>query len=375
MKEIITDLLQLMIQREASDLFLSADAPPYMKIRGVTRPVELPPSPAREGASKAAEPTVWPPLKHGASKAIAFGLMTPSQREEFERSKESNFAVTIGQTRFRANVYYQRGEVSLAIRMIKNNVRTLDELGLPLATEGLALLKRGLVLVVGAAGTGKSTTLSAMINHRAQRVDGHILTIENPIEFLFPHGRSLVEQREVGLDTESYSAALNNVMRQAPDVVMIDEISDLETARHAIMYAGSGLLCLTTMHANNANQAVNRLVNFFPDEARKQVLMNLSLNLSGVISQRLLTSRTGGTVLASEVLLQSAYGSSLIQKGALDELDDAIKKGAEKGMQLFDDCLLKLYKDGRISQDEALHYAGSRTDLGLKIKLANAAHF
>jgi twitching motility protein PilU len=375
MKEAITDLLQLMIQREASDLFLSADAPPHMKIRGVTRPVELPQPHAKDGASKAAEPAFWPPLKHGTSKAIAFGLMTPSQREEFERTKESNFALTIGQARFRANAYYQRGEVSLAIRLIKGNIRTLDELGLPAATEGLALLKRGLVLVVGAAGTGKSTTLSAMINHRAQRLDGHILTIEDPIEFLFPHGRSLVEQREVGLDTESYSAALNNVMRQAPDVIMIDEINDLETARHAIMYAGSGLLCLTTMHANNANQAVNRLVNFFPDEARKQVLMNLSLNLSGVISQRLLSSRSGGTVLASEVLLQSAYGSSLIQKGALDELDDAIRKGAEKGMQLFDDCLLKLYKDGRISQDEALHFAGSRTDLGLKIKLANAAHF
>ncbi len=374
MKEIITDLLQLMIQREASDLFLSADAPPHMKIRGVTRPVELPRSLTIENA-KDAEPAIWPPLKSGASKAIAFGLMTPSQREEFERTKECNFALTIGQARFRANAYYQRGEVSLAIRLIKGNVRTLDELGLPPATEGLALLKRGLVLVVGAAGTGKSTTLSAMINHRAQRMDGHILTIEDPIEFLFPHGRSLVEQREVGLDTESYSAALSNVMRQAPDVIMIDEISDLETARHAIMYAGSGLLCLTTMHANNANQAVNRLVNFFPDEARKQVLMNLSINLSGVISQRLLASKSGGTVLASEVLLQSAYGSSLIQKGALDELDDAIKKGAEKGMQLFDDCLLKLYQSGRISQDEALHYAGSRTDLGLKIKLANAAHF
>ena len=374
MKEIITDLLQLMIQREASDLFLSADAPPHMKIRGVTRPVDLPRSPTIENA-KDAEPAIWPPLKSGASKAIAFGLMAPSQREEFERTKECNFALTIGQARFRANAYYQRGEVSLAIRLIKGNVRTLDELGLPPATEGLALLKRGLVLVVGAAGTGKSTTLSAMINHRAQRMDGHILTIEDPIEFLFPHGRSLVEQREVGLDTESYSAALSNVMRQAPDVIMIDEISDLETARHAIMYAGSGLLCLTTMHANNANQAVNRLVNFFPDEARKQVLMNLSINLSGVISQRLLASKSGGTVLASEVLLQSAYGSSLIQKGALDELDDAIKKGAEKGMQLFDDCLLKLYQSGRISQDEALHYAGSRTDLGLKIKLANAAHF
>jgi twitching motility protein PilU len=374
MKEIITDLLQLMIQREASDLFLSADAPPHMKIRGVTRPVDLPRSPTIENA-KDAEPAIWPPLKSGASKAIAFGLMAPSQREEFERTKECNFALTIGQARFRANAYYQRGEVSLAIRLIKGNVRTLDELGLPPATEGLALLKRGLVLVVGAAGTGKSTTLSAMINHRAQRMDGHILTIEDPIEFLFPHGRSLVEQREVGLDTESYSAALSNVMRQAPDVIMIDEISDLETARHAIMYAGSGLLCLTTMHANNANQAVNRLVNFFPDEARKQVLMNLSINLSGVISQRLLSSKSGGTVLASEVLLQSAYGSSLIQRGALDELDDAIKKGAEKGMQLFDDCLLKLYQSGRISQDEALHYAGSRTDLGLKIKLANAAHF
>lgn len=368
----IKELLQLMVERRASDLFVSAEIPPHMKIDGITQPVYLPPHRRQDDKKDTPSAQIpWPALKPGESKKIAYELMNNSQRKEFEKTKECNFALVSEQTgRYRVNVYYQRGEVSLAVRLIKSDIPTFEELGLPPQTAQLALLKRGLVLMVGAAGSGKSTTLAAMVGHRAKQMDGHILTIEDPIEFLFAHGKSIVEQREVGLDTLTFGDALRNAMREAPDVIVIGEIRDRETAQHAIMYAETGALCISTLHSNNANQAIDRLINFFPDDARKQVLLDLSLNLKGVLSQRLLPSLEGGLVLATEVLLQSAYSSDLIQKGQIDILKDAIKKGTEVGMQLFDDCLFRLYKQRKISQEVALHHADSKTDLALKIKLS-----
>lgn len=367
----IKELLHLMVERGASDLFISAEISPHMKINGVTQPVYLPPHRLKEEENNAHIP--WPALKPGESQKYAYELMTDQQRKEFEKTKECNFALLSDHSgRYRINVYYQRGEVSAAVRLIKAEIPSFEGLGLPPQAAQLSLLKRGLVLMVGAAGTGKSTTMAAMVGYRAKMMDGHILTIEDPIEFLFSHARSIVEQREVGLDTLTFGDALRNAMREAPDVIVIGEIRDRETAQHAIMYAEAGALCISTLHSNNANQAIDRLINFFPEEARKQVLLDLSLNLKGVISQRLLPSleEGGRLILATEVLLQSAYSADLIQKGQIDTLKDAIKKGTEEGMQLFDDCLFQLYKQRKISQEVALHNADSRTDLGLKIRLS-----
>ncbi|MDO8892823.1 MAG: PilT/PilU family type 4a pilus ATPase [Sulfurimicrobium sp.] len=368
----IKELLKLMAERGASDLFISAEISPHMKIDGVTQPVYLPANRLSDEQLNAPHAQIpWPALKPGESKKFAYELMSSQQRKEFEKTKECNFALASDHTgRYRINVYNQRGEVSVAVRLIKAEIPTFDVLGVPPQAAQLALLKRGLVLMAGAAGTGKSTTLAAMVGYRAKLMDGHILTIEDPIEFLFSHGKSLVEQREVGIDTLTFGDALKNAMREAPDVIVIGEIRDRETAQHAIMYAEAGALCISTLHSNNANQAVDRLINFFPEEARKQVLLDLSLNLKGVISQRLIPSLEGGLVLATEILLQSAYSADLIQKGQIDTLKDAIKKGTEVGMQLFDDCLFKLYKQRKISLEEALHHADSRTDLSLKVKLS-----
>jgi twitching motility protein PilU len=349
----IEKLLQLMLERGASDLFVSAEIPPHIKVNGTTSPAH-----SRK-------------LAPGESKTLAYALMNDTQREEFERTKECNFALTTKQGgRYRVNVYYQRGEVSMVIRLIKTRVPSFEELGLPPQVAQLALLKRGLVLMVGAAGTGKSTTMAAMVAHRANTLGGHILSVEDPIEYIYPHGKAVVEQREVGVDTLSFGEALKNAMRQAPDVIVIGEIRDRETARNAIMYAEAGALCISTLHSNNANQAIDRLVNLFPEDVHKQVLLDLSLNLKAVISQRLLPSLQGGLALATEILLQSSYASSLIQKGQVDQLKDAIKKGTDVGMLLFDDCLLQLCKARRISEQEALHHADSRTDLGVKLRLS-----
>lgn len=346
-------LLKMMAELGASDLFLTADAIPHIKVDGVPRPADM------------------PVLEPGESKKLVYELMNQQQRKEFEESKECNFALAYeGIGRFRVNVYYQRGEVSAVMRLIKSAIPTFEELGLPVQAEALSLLKRGLVLMVGAAGSGKSTTMAAMVGYRAKMMEGHILTIEDPIEFLFSHGRSIVEQREVGLDTLTFGDALRNAMREAPDVIVIGEIRDRETAQHAIMYAETGALCISTMHSNNANQAIDRIINFFPEDARKQVLLDLSLNLKGVISQRLLPGKNGRQVLATEVMLQSAYVTEMIQKGQTDTLKDAIKKGTDVGMQVFDDCLFKLYKEGRISREEALRNADSHTDLALRIRLS-----
>lgn len=346
-------LLQLMVDEGASDLLLTASIRPHVKVEGAIRPIDM------------------PDLKPGESKALAYSFMTRQQCKEFEEARELNFAVSVdGIGRFRANVYYQRGEVSMAIRHIRSNIPTFEALGVPPQVRELSLLRRGLVLMVGAAGSGKSTTMAAMVDYRAKQMDGHILTVEDPIEYLFTHGRAVVEQREVGLDTLTFGDALRNAMREAPDVIVIGEIRDRETAQHAIMYAEAGVLCLSTLHSNNANQAIDRIINFFPEEARRQVLLDLSLNLKGVVAQRLLPDTSGKQALATGILLQSAYVSELIQSGKVDVLKDAIKKGTEEGMQVFDDSLFGLYKAGRISYEDALRNADSRTDLALRIKLS-----
>jgi len=354
----IQELLHQMLERGASDLFISAEIPPHLKVQGRTRP-----------AQRGSEP--WPALAPGESRRFAYALMNDAQRAEFEKNKECNFALATREGgRYRVNVYYQRGEVSMVIRLIKTNVPSFEVLGVPSQVGQLALLRRGLVLIVGAAGMGKSTTLAALVAHRARSLDGHILSVEDPIEYIYPHGKSVVEQREVGIDTLSFADALKNMMRQAPDVIVIGEIRDRETAKNAIMYAEAGALCLSTLHSNNANQAIERIVNFFPEELHRQVLLDLSLNLKGVVSQRLLTGLHGGQVLATEVLLQSAYSSALIQKGEIDQLKDAIRKGSASGMQLLDDCLLELCRAKRIAPEEALNHADSKTDLALKLRLA-----
>jgi len=345
-------LLKLMVDKGASDLFLTCGTPPHLKIEGVTHPVKS------------------PPLKAGEVKEMAHSIMTDRQTAAFEETMESNLSLSIeGVGRYRVNAYYQRGEVAVVVRLIKSIIPTFEELGLPAICTTLAMLKRGLVLFVGAAGSGKSTSLAATIRYRSEHADGHILTIEDPIEFLFPHRLSMVDQREVTIDTRTFGDALRNAMREAPDVVMIGEIRDHETAQHAIAYAETGHLCVSTMHANNANQSIERLINFFPEQAQKQLFMDLSLNLKGVVSLRLLPSADGKLARATEVLLLTPFIADLIQKGRVDEIKDAMGKGNELGMHTFDQSLFALYKAGRLSQQAALRYADSRTDLALHMRL------
>ncbi|WP_269621108.1 PilT/PilU family type 4a pilus ATPase [Zhongshania aquatica] len=346
-------LMKLMVDKGASDLFLTCGAPPHIKIDGVTHPVKA------------------PALEPAEVKQMACSVMTDQQFSAFEDTLEANLSVSAtGLGRFRINVYYQRGEVAVVARLIKAVIPSFDELGLPKPCTDLVMLKRGLVLVVGAAGSGKSTSLAAMIGYRSEHVDGHILTIEDPIEFLFPHKRSLVDQREVGIDTRSFNDALVNAMREAPDVIMIGEIRDVETAKHAISYAETGHLCLATMHANNANQAIERILNFFPEQAQKQLLLDLSLNLKGVISQRLIPSLVGKRALCTELLLLTPYISDLIQQGRIDEIREVMGKGSEVGMHTFDQMLFELYQNEKIDLETALHNADSHSNLALRIRLS-----
>lgn len=345
--------LKLMVDSDASDLFLSAGSPPYLKVNGTTKMLDA------------------PKFDPGEVKALAYGVMNERQRAQFELALESNFAFTLDNVgRFRANVFRQRGEVSLVLRHIRLLVRNFEQLGLPSESAELAMLKRGLVLLVGAAGSGKSTSLAAMVDYRARNADNHILTVEDPIEFLFSRRRSLVEQREVGVDTLSFGDALRNAMREAPDVIVIGEIRDMETAQHAVAYAEAGHLCLATMHANNANQAIDRIINFFPATAHKQLLMDLSLNIEGVISQRLVNGANGGRLLAVEVLRHSAYIAEMIRLGQLDQLKGELGKGNQQGVRTFDQSLFELYQAGRITHEEALSNADSHVDLELKIRLS-----
>jgi twitching motility protein PilU len=346
--------LALMVEQGASDLFLEAGAPPTLKCQGVFRPV------------------AGGVLDSERIKSLAYSVMREAQIREFESQLECDLALHIDKLgRFRINVHVQRGYVGLVARHITSNIPTLESLHLPPVLKQLAMLKRGLVLTVGAAGSGKSTTLAAMIDHRNANVSGHILTIEDPIEFVHSHQQSLVTQREVGLDTHSFDEALRRAMREAPDVIMIGEIRDRQTMQHALAYAETGHLCVSTMHANNANQAIQRILNFFPEDAHRQVLMDLSLNLKGVVGQRLIRGVQGKLVPAVEVMLLTPYVSELIQKGQVDELKPTMAKGVELGMCTFDQSLYELYARGDISMERALEHADSRTDLSLRIRLSS----
>jgi len=346
--------LKLMIDKGASDLFLTCGATPRIKINGCTTPINA------------------PVLQRGEVRALIYPIMSERQKAGFEETMEANLSYSFGMAgRFRINVFQQRGEMGMVLRLVKSEVNSFRELGLPEVCAELAMLRRGLVLFVGAAGCGKSTSLAAMINYRAAHGDGHILTVEDPIEFLFRHNRALVDQREVAVDTRSFSDALRNAMREAPDVIMIGEIRDQDTARHALNYADTGHLCLSTLHANSADQAVDRLASFFSEGARKQVLMDLSMNLKAVIAQRLLPPAEGTrAVLATEVMLSSVHIADLIREGRLHELKSAIAKSKPSGMHCFDDALFDLYQAGRISLEEVERSADSRTDLTLRIRLS-----
>jgi len=350
----ITTYLKLMTEKNASDLFLSTGAPVNIKIEGVTSPLG---------------DRILPP---GAVKKLAYSIINDDQKKEFEETLELNLAISVhGIGRFRANIYRQRGEVTMVLRYIKSRIPSLEELQLPEKTlKDFIMTPRGLILVVGATGSGKSTTLASMIDHRNNNKTGHILTIEEPIEFIHQHKKSIVDQREVGLDTLSYSNALKNAMREAPDVILIGEIRDRETMQHAIAYAETGHLCLSTLHANNANQALDRIINFFPDSARHQLLLDLSLNLQAVVSQRLVPGVNGQRVPAVEVMIKSPYISELIEKGDIDGIKEIMEKSSDVGMQTFDHALYELYSNGKISMEDALDNADSRNNLMLKIRLA-----
>ncbi|MDX1653590.1 MAG: PilT/PilU family type 4a pilus ATPase [Candidatus Competibacteraceae bacterium] len=349
----ITPYLKLMADREASDLFFYTGAPVCVKIQGLVRPI----------GNKA--------LGVQGVREIAYSIMNDEQVREFERELELNFAISAsGLGRFRANVFRQRGEVSMVIRYIRGDIPTLDELRLPAVLRNLAQEKRGLVLVVGSTGSGKSTTLASMVDHRNTSGSGHILTIEDPIEFIHRHKKCVVGQREVGIDTHSYANALKNALREAPDVILIGEVRDSETMRYALNYAETGHLCLSTLHANNAYGALERIVNFFPEGVRDQLLLDLSLNLKAIVSQRLVPGLDGGRVPAVEVLLNTPYVAELIQRGKIETVKDAMSQGSESGMKTFDQALYELWQAGSISQDEAIGHADSRNNVGLQIRLS-----
>ena len=352
----LTAFLNLMAQKNASDLFLSAGAPPSIKIEGLTRHIG-------EKALGAEE-----------IRNMAYSIMNERQMKDFEANWEMNLAIALGDVgRFRVNVYRQRGEIAMAVRFITNKIPSIESLNLPQILKEIIMLPRGLVLVVGSTGSGKSTTLASMIDYRNENRTGHILTVEEPIEYVHTHKMSVVDQREIGLDTQSYANALKNAMREAPDVIMIGEIRDRETMQAAIAYADTGHLCLSTLHANNANQTLDRIINFFPDAARHQLLIDLSLNLKAVVGQRLLKGVKTKRVPAIELLLSSAYVSDLIEKGEIATIREAMKQGNEQGMQTFDQALYKLYAAGEITYQEALENADSRTDLALKVRLEGPA--
>ncbi len=349
----INDLLQLMVNRKGSDLFLTAEFPPAIKVDGAVARV----SPQ--------------PLSPNHTMALARSIMSDRQMAEFERTKECNFAISpAGIGRFRVNAFIQQGRVGMVLRTIPADIPTIDQLGLPQVLKDVAMTKRGLCIFVGATGSGKSTSLAAMVDWRNQNSFGHIITVEDPIEFVHPHKNCISTQREVGLDTDSWEAALKNTLRQAPDVILMGEIRDRETMEHAIVFSETGHLCMATLHANSANQALDRIVNFFPEERREQLLLDLSLNLRGMISQRLMPRQgTKGRIAALEVLLNTPLVSDLIAKGDVVEIKEIMQKSRELGMQTFDQALFDLFEAGSITYEDALRNADSVNNLRLQIKL------
>ena len=349
----ISPVLKYMLDKGGSDLFFSTGASIHIEIEGDTVPINN---------------QVMVP---GMIKEIAYSLMSPDQVKEFESTLECNFAISkkdVG--RFRVNVFRQRGEVGMVIRHIKTIIPSIETLGLPAVLKELILRKRGLLLVVGATGSGKSTTLASMIDYRNETTNGHILTLEDPIEFVHPHKKSVVDQREVGIDTLSFENGLKNAMRQAPDVILIGEVRDMDGMKNALAYAETGHLCLATLHANNANQALERVISFFPEDGRAGLLLALSMNMVGIISQRLIPGKQSKRVAASEVMINTPYVAELVQKQKMSEIKDLMSENNDIGMQTFDQSLFKLYADGKIDEDNALANADSRNDLSLKIRFA-----
>jgi twitching motility protein PilU len=349
----IHELLRAMVAKRASDLFITAGFPPAFKLDGKMTPV----------SNQSLTP------QH--TQELARSLMNDKQAQEFEASKECNFAINPpGIGRFRVNAFVQQARVGIVLRTITTAIPKMEDLGLPPVLKDVAMTKRGLVILVGGTGSGKSTTLAAMIGYRNENSHGHIITIEDPIEYVHDHKNCLVTQREVGVDTESWESALKNTLRQAPDVILIGEVRERETMEHAIAFAETGHLCMCTLHANSANQALDRIINFFPEERRPQLLMDLSLNLKGLVSQRLIPLKeTKGRAAAIEILLNSPLISDLIFKGEVHEIKEIMKKSREMGMQTFDQALFDLYEGGKIGYEDPMRNADSMNELRLQIKL------
>jgi twitching motility protein PilU len=352
----VKELLIIMDKVKASDLYLTVDAPPMFRIEGVTRPY---------GESK---------FTSHQTEDIAQSLLTERQKSSFAETLEMNVGLYYPELgRFRVNMYRQKSFVGIVFRRIKLEIDTLDDLQMPPVLKDLCLTKRGLVLIVGGTGTGKSTTLAAMVEHRSSMTTGHIITVEDPIEFLYPHRKCIVSQREIGIDTYSYAEALKNTLRQAPDVILIGEIRDRETMESAIIFSETGHLCLSTLHANNANQAIERIMNFFPPEKHAQFYFQLSLNMRAIISQRLIPTNDGKRVAAMEILIDSPRVKDLIMKRKIDILKEAMQEATAEGMQTFDQSLYDLHKAGRISYENAIAYADSANDLRLRVKIEEVA--
>jgi twitching motility protein PilU len=351
----IDKLLRLMVDKNASDLFITTGMPPSMKVHGRIHAVTK------------------SPLSPEQTHEIIFGLMNKDQSEEFKKTKELNFAVSAsGVGRFRGSAFYQRNLPGIVLRRIETRIPQIEQLGLPEIIKEIAMSKRGLVLFVGATGAGKSTSLASMIGYRNQNSRGHIISIEDPIEYIHQHQGCIVTQREVGLDTESFEIALKNTLRQAPDVIMIGEVRSKETMNHAVTFAETGHLCLATLHANNANQALDRVIHFFPTEQHAQIWMDLSLNLKAIVAQQLIPTPDGkGRRAVVEVLLNTPLAADLIRKGEVHELKALMSKSGELGMQTYDQGLFNLHQDGEITYEDALTHADSANDLRLMIKMAS----
>lgn len=347
------DFLKLMVLKDASDLYLTTGAPVSAKIQGLMQPLET------------------TPLPPDRVKEIAYSLMDKDQAEQFSHRPEMNLAISEpGVGRFRVNIFKQRNQVGMVVRSIKTVIPSAEQLGLPAVLKKIIMQKRGLILFVGGTGSGKSTSLAALIDYRNTNSAGHIITIEDPIEFVHSHKKSIVNQREVGMDTANYEDALKNTLRQAPDVILIGEIRDRETMEHAIAFAETGHLAISTLHANNANQALDRIINFFPEERRNQLLMDLSLNVRAFISQRLIPTVDGKRTAAVEIMIGTPMICDLILKGKANEIKEIMEKSETLGMQTFDGALFLLYKEGKISLEEALRNADSQNNLRLRISLS-----
>ena len=349
-----TSFLKLMVHKKASDLFITAGVPPSMKVQGRVVPI------------------TQSPLSAQQSRDMVINIMTPAQREEFEKTHECQFAISAqGVGRFRVSCFYQRNCVGMVLRRIDSKIPTIEELNLPPVIKQLAMTKRGIIIFVGATGTGKSTSLAAMVGYRNQNSTGHIITIEDPIEYVHKHEGCIITQRELGIDTDSWENALKNTLRQAPDVILIGEVRTRETMEFAINFAETGHLCLCTLHANNANQAIDRILHFFPEDRRQQLFMDLSLNLKGIVAQQLIPTPDGkARRVAMEVMLGTPLVQDYIRQGEIHKLKEVMKESGNLGMMTFDQSLVTLYQAGEISYEDALRHADSANEVRLRIKLA-----